>query len=321
VQTESVELARPALAQGRSQLIEKWLKVRVAASACRRTVSLLCRRVNGGACRFAPQEDKIECSSELGDMTKPYSLQLALAIYLRSGDSHKKVVNCFLQTGEYGKVVPYCQQNRFTPNFGVILQSLIAAGNAKAAQDMASQLVKNESGPMIEINVVADLFTQYSRLQECTSFLLDVLAGDKPEQGYLQTRLLEMNLMGGATAVVDTILDHGMFHHFDKAYIAKLYEKVGLFQRAMELYTDMSDIKRCIVRTNALTPEFLVSFFGNLNTSGGCRRGGAVLCCAVLCCAVLCCAVLCCAVLCCAVLCCAVLCCAVLCCASVFSWH
>jgi clathrin heavy chain len=265
---------------------------------------------------FAPQEDKIECSSELGDMTKPYSPQLALAIYLRSGDSHEKVVHCFLQTGEYGKVVPYCQQNRFTPNFGVILQSLIAAGNAKAAQDMASQLVKNESGPMIEINVVVDLFAQYSRLQECTSFLLDVLAGDKPEQGYLQTRLLEMNLMGGATAVVDAILGHGMFHHFDKAHIAKLCEKVGLFQRAMELYTDMSDIKRCIVRTNALTPEFLVSFFGNLNTSGGCRRGGGGLCCAVLCCAVLCCAVLC-----CAVLCCAVLCCAVLCCAGVFSWH
>ena len=70
LQTESVELARPALAQGRSQLIEKWLK-----------------------------EDKIECSRELGDMTQPYSPQLALAIYLRAGDSHEKVIHCFMQTG------------------------------------------------------------------------------------------------------------------------------------------------------------------------------------------------------------------------------
>ncbi len=132
------------------------------------------------------KEEKIECSRELGDMTAPYSPQLALAIYLRAGDSHEKVIHCFMQTGEFAKVVPYCQVNHFAPNFPILLQSLIAAGNAKAAQDMASQLVKNESGPMIEINAVVDLFAQYNRLQECTSFLLDVLSGDKPEQGYLQ---------------------------------------------------------------------------------------------------------------------------------------
>ncbi len=131
--------------------------------------------------------------------------------------------------------MPYCQANRFTPNFPVLLQSLIAAGNAKAAQDMASQLVKNESGAMIEINAVVDLFAQYNRLQECTSFLLDVLAGDKQEQGYLQTRLLEMNLVGGAPAVVEAILGHGMFHHFDKPHIARLCEKAGLTQRALEV--------------------------------------------------------------------------------------
>jgi clathrin heavy chain len=37
--------------------------------------------------------------------------------------------------------------------------------------------------------------------QECTAFLLDVLAGDKPEEGFLQTKLLEMNLLGGAPQV------------------------------------------------------------------------------------------------------------------------
>ena len=164
--------------------------------------------------------------------------------------------------------MPYCQVNHFAPNFPLLLQSLIAAGNAKAAQDMASQLVKNESGPMIEINAVVDLFAQYNRLQECTSFLLDVLSGDKQEQGYLQTRLLEMNLLGGAPAVVEAILGHGMFHHFDKPHIARLCEKAGLIQRALELYTDLVDIKRCIIRTNAIAPEFMIKFFGNLTTTG-----------------------------------------------------
>lgn len=32
-------------------------------------------------------------------------------------------------------------------------------------------------------------------VQPCTSFLLEVLKGDKPEEGHLQTRLLEMNLL------------------------------------------------------------------------------------------------------------------------------
>jgi len=235
---ESVELARPALAQGRLQLIEKWLS-----------------------------EDKIECSEALGDMTVQFSPQLALSIYLKSGDAHEKVIHCFMQTGEFGKIVPYCQSKGFAPNFAGLLHSLIASGNPKAAQDMASQLVKNEGGPLIEINQVVDLFAQFNRLQECTSFLLDVLSGDKKEQGFLQTRLLEMNLIGGAPAVVDAILGHGMFHHFDKPHVARLCEKAGLFQRALELYTDLADIKRCIVNTGALSPEFITAFFGNLTTT------------------------------------------------------
>lgn len=32
-------------------------------------------------------------------------------------------------------------------------------------------------------------------IPQCTSFLLDALKHNKPEEGHLQTRLLEMNLM------------------------------------------------------------------------------------------------------------------------------
>ena len=32
-------------------------------------------------------------------------------------------------------------------------------------------------------------------IPNCTSFLLDALKNNKPEEGHLQTRLLEMNLM------------------------------------------------------------------------------------------------------------------------------
>jgi len=57
---ESLELARPVLAQNRKNLLEKWLK-----------------------------EEKLECSEELGDAIRPHDLTLALAVYLRANIPHK----------------------------------------------------------------------------------------------------------------------------------------------------------------------------------------------------------------------------------------
>lgn len=36
---------------------------------------------------------------------------------------------------------------------------------------------------------------EYNLVQQCTSFLLDALKNNRPSEGPLQTRLLEMNLM------------------------------------------------------------------------------------------------------------------------------
>ena len=171
---ESLELARPALQQGRAALLEKWLT-----------------------------EDKVTCSEQLGDMVLPLNPKLALSVYLRAGDAHEKVVQCLLATGEFAKIVPYCAKAGYRPNFLFVLQNL-AHANPKAAQEFAVQLVKNEGGggvPLIEIPPVIDVLMQFQRLQECTAFLLDVLAADKPEEGALQTRLLELNLLGGAPQV------------------------------------------------------------------------------------------------------------------------
>lgn len=94
-------------------------------------------------------------------------------------------------------------------------------------------------------------------VQPCTSFLLEVLKGDKPEEGHLQTRLLEMNLLA-APAVADAILANKMFSHYDRAAIGQLCEKAGLLQRALEHFTDLYDIKRTVVHTHLLKPD--VSF-------------------------------------------------------------
>jgi clathrin heavy chain len=36
---------------------------------------------------------------------------------------------------------------------------------------------------------------EYNLIQQCTSFLLDALKNNRPAEGPLQTRLLEMNLV------------------------------------------------------------------------------------------------------------------------------
>lgn len=231
---ESVEIARPALQQGRGHLLEKWLS-----------------------------EDKVTCSEELGDMVAPFDARLALQVYLKSGEAHEKVVNCYMSTGEYDKIVPYATKFGYAPNYIFLLQNLVHS-NPAAAQEMALQLYKNESGPLVEIPAVVETFMQFNRLQETTSFLLDVLAGDSEDQGFLQTKLLEMNLLGGAPQVADAILQRDMFHHFDRHHIAGLCENAQLYARALELYTELSDIKKVLLNTHAIKGEFLEAYFGTM---------------------------------------------------------
>lgn len=42
---------------------------------------------------------------------------------------------------------------------------------------------------------IVDVFMEMNMVQQCTSFLLDALKNNRPAEGALQTRLLEMNLM------------------------------------------------------------------------------------------------------------------------------
>ena len=235
---ESIELARPALMQGKVQLIERWLT-----------------------------EDKITCSEALGDMVmQAGNPKLALSVYFRSGEAHDKVMQALLQAGEFAKIVPYALKYNVSTNFVFILAQL-AQANPKAAEDFAKQLVKEPQAagraPLLEIPDIIQVFQGTQKLQECTAFLLDVLSEDKPEQGFLQTKLLELNLLGGAPQVAHAILGMGNFHHFDRAKIGALCERAQLYQRALELYSDIKDIKRVLAQSQQLDPAFLVAFFAN----------------------------------------------------------
>lgn len=229
---ETLELARPVFSQGRKHLIEKWQK-----------------------------EGKLFCSEELGDLAKPHDLNLALAIY-KEANVPQKVVASLAELGHYDLILQYCNGVGYTPDYNVLLQHVVRINPEKGAE-FASQLAKNESGPLISIDRVVDIFQSQGMIQQATAFLLDVLSNDRPEEGHMQTKLLEMNLLN-APQVADAILGNEMFHHYDKARIASLCEGAGLLTRALEHNDDPTAVKRIIVQTDKLPEEWLINYFGQL---------------------------------------------------------
>ena len=231
---ESIELAKPVLQQGRPQLMEKWLK-----------------------------DDKLHCSEALGDLIMPHDTAMALSVYLRS-ECHAKAIQCFVQRGEYDKIVPYSTSVGYTMDYSSMLSQLMF-NNPQGALDLAKGLVSAEGGSLIDIQATAEAFLSNNRVRETTAFLLEALKDNKAEHAYLQTKLLEINLIGGAPQVADAIMQNGILTHYDRAHVGKLCERAGMWQRAAEHYTDINDIKRVFKNSHQMAPEFVVTYFSKLN--------------------------------------------------------
>ncbi|GMM46180.1 clathrin heavy chain [Pichia kluyveri] len=227
---ETLELVRPLVQQNRTETLEKYLK-----------------------------EDKLDCSEELGDLIKPLNITLALAVYYKSNVSNK-VVLCLAELGQFDKILPFCEKVNYKPNFTVLIQNILRSNPDKAAEFATSLL---QSQPELNVQQIADIFFSQNYIQQATAFLLDALKEDKPADGQLQTKLLEVNLLH-APQVADAILGNNMFTHYDRPTIAQLCEKAGLYQRALELYDNIKDIKRVITHANELPADWVVSYFGNL---------------------------------------------------------
>ncbi|KAF9572101.1 hypothetical protein EC968_010354 [Mortierella alpina] len=230
---ESLELAKPVLVQGRKQLLEKWLK-----------------------------EDKLECSEELGDIVKQHDLNLALSVYLRANVPNK-VIACFAETKQYPKIILYANKVGYMPDYAVLLQHIMRM-DPDNGTEFATLLANNEGGPLVDLEKVVDVFMSQNMIQQATAFLLEALKENQPQHAHLQTRLLEMNLMH-APQVADAILGNEMFTHYDRVSIAAMCEKAGLYQRALEHYTENADIKRVLVHTHLLTPDWVIAYFGRLS--------------------------------------------------------
>lgn len=98
-----------------------------------------------------------------------------------------------------------------------------------------------------------------------TAFLVDCMVQNKPEDGIWQTKVLEYNLMT-APQVAETILQMDKWNQYNRPKIASICEQKGLYQRALENYSDLKDIKRCVLNTHAINPEWLVYYLSKLQS-------------------------------------------------------
>ena len=230
---ESVELARLVLAQNKKQLLDTWFR-----------------------------ENKLEPSEELGDMVKAAGdSDMAQQIYTKCGASQKALAG-MAEKGDIDALVAYSEQSGQKPDYLFLLQSMMM-NNPQGAVNLAIK-VANMTPPPLDYNAITDLFLQRNMIREATSFLLDVLKPDLAEHAMLQTKVLEINLVTFPN-VADAILANSMFTHYDRPRIAQLCEKAGLYMRALQHYTDLSDVKRVVVNTHAMDPQALLQYFGGLS--------------------------------------------------------
>ncbi|GIX64752.1 clathrin heavy chain, putative [Babesia caballi] len=234
---ESVELVRPVVAQGRKELVKKWM-----------------------------DEGKLTESEELGDLLRQLDPLLAFKMYV-SISRHMKAVLCLLDAGHATKVVPYLRklpassvthitgstgdkiaQIEGMPSMTVILEHVLSSNNSDIVafvNDLVAGLGAGE--PLCDVAQITEVLIKHNKLQEMTKVLLEYLKPNREQHAALQTRLLEVNFQN-QPRVAEMILQLKVLTHFDKPYIARLCEDAGMFELAVQHYGSSSDVKRILLK-------------------------------------------------------------------------
>lgn len=238
---ESIELAKQLQATKTLSLLEKWIK-----------------------------EDKLHFSEELGDNVSVHSPTLAMAIYIKAG-LHEKVMQCMIQTGQTSKIALYAKKvgmkvthrdlvdmaAKYNPQAALKIAS--DANNALVLVDPAKRKESIE-----DIGKMVDMFLSKGMLSEATSHAMDTLKDDDPAEAPIQTKILKACL-ANTPAVADGILSQDIWHQFDSFSVALMCERAGLFQHALEHFSDLSDVKRVITNTHVINPDFILNYFSTIH--------------------------------------------------------
>lgn len=226
-----MELCGPVLVQGKIDLVRTWAG-----------------------------NNKLEPCAELGDMVNKLDKTLALKIY-QDGKLHDKVVAIYNEMGRVDEAMKYAAQNGVQVNVAESLRSMIDI-NPEGALQYAKSLYQKDKN--INVREIADLFLQRNRIQEFTSLLFDCMRENRPEDANYQTKVLEVNIML-APQIAESIMQMKIWNQYNRPKIAALCEQKGMYQRALENYTELKDIKRVLLNSHALPPDFITEYLGRMS--------------------------------------------------------
>lgn len=224
---ESLEICGLVLNQNKKQFIQEWIA-----------------------------KDQLTYTEALGDLLKPYDQNMALTIYEKASSS--KAIALKLELGHDISSVLNTSAGANMDFTQMIKDN--AMSNPQNALAIAKNLCK---AGKISSHKVAEIFTTANRPQELISFCVECMQDNRPDDAQWQTTVLDICLKSNPS-FAETIFQSGKWTHYNKQRIGPLCEQKGLYNRALECYTDVKDIKRVVLNTQMLPFDFLVSYLGKL---------------------------------------------------------
>ena len=164
------------------------------------------------------------------------------------------------EQGRMDDATKYAQAKGIPVDYSESIRSMMDV-NPEGALKYAKQLYEKDKS--LNVHQIADMFLQRNRIQEFTSLLFDCMRENKPDDANYQTKVLEVNIMI-APQIVESILQMKIWRLYNKPKIAALCEQKGMYQRALENYTDIKDIKRVLLNSHALSPDFIADYLGRM---------------------------------------------------------
>lgn len=68
-----------------------------------------------------------------------------------------------------------------------------------------------------------------------------------------------------APQIAESIMQMKIWNQYNRPKIAALCEQKGMYQRALENYTELKDIKRVLLNSHALPPDFITEYLGRMS--------------------------------------------------------
>ncbi|KAJ5069647.1 clathrin heavy chain [Anaeramoeba ignava] len=162
------------------------------------------------------KEDKLELSQELMNIfdSDPELSQL----FKKKQISNDSIVTKLIEQQEFLKLLDYGKNFLMGLNYSELLKNVLEQ-NEQIAENFAKFLLSEQKEKdiyLIDVLNVFDIFADAKKIKSLTAVFLDVLKDNKEEEGYLQTKLLEVIINSGHIQVADAIIKNEMFSHYDR---------------------------------------------------------------------------------------------------------